>query len=111
LEAIDLAQKNTNQDEIWVFSDSHSATKQILENWKGRFRLIEEEFEITPAESMMLQSLGISNITANSTFSAWAAALNDRATQRICPQTYFQDNRETPNWPPKGWTPIASKWE
>jgi hypothetical protein len=111
LEAIELASHYTSQDDIWVFSDDSRAAKTILKGHKSRVRLIEEEFKLTPAESMILQSLGIINITANSTFSAWAAALNDNAIQRICPDTYFLDNRETPNWPPKDWMAIRSKWE
>lgn len=111
LEAIDIASDCTKQDEIWVFSDDQDATREILKNHKNRLRLIEGEFKLTPAESMMIQSLGISNITANSTFSAWAAALNNYAILKICPQTYFLDNRKTPHWPPTGWTAIQSKWE
>ena len=111
LEAIELASQYTSQDDIWVFSDDSRAAKTILKGHKSRVRLIEEEFKLTPAESMILQSLGIINITANSTFSAWAAALNDSAIMRICPETYFLDNRKTPNWPPKDWTAIRSKWE
>lgn len=111
LEAIDIASECTNQDEIWVFSDDKYVTSEILKSHKNRFRLIEEEFKLTPAEAMMIQSFGISNIIANSTFSAWAAALNNYAISKICPQTYFIDNRETPHWPPRGWTAIQSRWE
>jgi hypothetical protein len=111
LQAIDFASKRTKQDEVWVFSDDYQAATKILRSCSNRLRLIENEIKLTPAESMMIQSLGIANITANSTFSAWGAALNSYAVEKICPKTYFLDNRETPHWPPSGWTALQSSWE
>lgn len=109
--ALSMASQLGLDSEIWVFSDDAKAAKEILRGTDGGFRYIEEEFAVTPPESLLIQSLGSVNISANSTFSAWASALNKHAHLKICPKQYFKDGRETPNWPPRNMIAIDSTWE
>jgi len=109
--SISLAIDSGYENEVWVFSDDSEAAKNVLSGIKGTFRFIEKDFSLTPAESLLLQSLGSVNIVANSTFSAWAAALNENSQLKICPHDYFKDGRETPHWPPNKMTAIESIWE
>jgi hypothetical protein len=109
--ALSLAFNSGYDNEIWVFSDDHEAAKKVLSGIDGTFKFIEQDYSLTPAESILLQSLGSVNIIANSTFSAWAATLNDYSQLKICPREYFRDGRVTPHWPPNNMTSIESIWE
>lgn len=110
-QAITLAKKLTGSDLVWVFSDETERARKTLSKIDGKFRFVEDESILSPPESLVLQSQGGANITANSTFSAWAAALNSDNVPKICPSQYFVDNRKTPHWPPEGWTGIEPHWE
>lgn len=110
-EAIEIARSKVGDRQIWVFSDDILTAKKIFNKLEEQARFIESDTKLSPAEVLLIFSKGSANIIANSTFSAWGAALNLSSDVKICPSTYFFDGRATPYWPPKKWLPVDSRWE
>jgi hypothetical protein len=108
--AIRIANDYVGSQPIWIFSDDLEVAKDMTEHIGVKARYIELEFNLSAPESLLLQSMGSVNISANSTYSAWAAALNTDSNIKICPDTYFIDNRITPHWPPAEWIAIPPGW-
>jgi hypothetical protein len=109
--AINEAKSLVGNQPIWVFSDDLNFAENMFIRLGVKVTFLEREYQLNPAEVMLLQSVGSANIIANSTFSAWGAALNIESTVKICPSKYFADNRLTPHWPPKGWNFIEPDWQ
>lgn len=110
LNAIAIAESYVGKKTVWIFSDDLKEAMTIKKELQLTSRIIENEFELSPAEALIIQSEGSANIVANSTFSAWGAALNSQSRIKICPSQYFLDGRKTPHWPPRGWISIDPAW-
>jgi hypothetical protein len=108
--AIKIAESYVGHKAVWIFSDDLKEAKLIKSELGHSARIIENELKLNPAEALRIQSEGSANVVANSTFSAWGAALNSRSQIKICPSQYFFDGRETPHWPPRDWISIEPDW-
>jgi hypothetical protein len=110
LNAIKIAESHVGPKMVWIFSDDLKEARTIKEELNLSARIIENEFKLNPAEALRIQSEGSANVVANSTFSAWGAALNSQSQIKICPSQYFFDGRDTPHWPPQDWISIEPDW-
>jgi hypothetical protein len=110
LKAIEIARLKVGNRPIWVYTDDMKLANSIFSQLAIKVRFIDDEFDLNPAEALYLQSTGSANITANSTFSSWAAALNIQSDVKICPAKFFIDGRTTPHWPPLNWQAIGPGW-
>ena len=74
-----------------VFSDDHSATRTLFERSNRKIEFVQEPLGSDPIESMLLMSQGAGVITANSSFSWWAAWLGEGVTRPVCvPNPWFR---------------------
>lgn len=88
-----------------IFSDDSAAAQTIFRDFKHRIEYIHEPPDSRPIETMLLMSMSSGLITANSSFSWWAAWLGESATRPVVvPDPWFRSksfNPEDlflPNW-------------
>lgn len=85
LAAIDLIEQKIDEPQYYIFSDDIEWAKANFVELK--FYFVEGN---TPEEDLYLMSLCKYNIIANSTFSWWAAWLNNNVTKEIiCPKHWY----------------------
>jgi hypothetical protein len=72
---------------IIVFTNDENYTKQILDGLN--YKIIDNNYGVNSNIDMFLMSKAKNLIIANSTFSWWAAYLNDSAKNIICPKRVF----------------------
>jgi hypothetical protein len=108
-----LKQRGLDWDAVWVFSDDCQRAEVDL---KGIFSETEEVVYISPPEdshsfeSLYLMSKTKILVTANSTFSWWAATLGDADRPVVCPETWFSNMDEPIDLVPDHWIRASSTW-
>jgi hypothetical protein len=90
-----------------IFSDDHAAAQALFEGFGRRIEFVLAPLDSHPIESILLMSQGSGIVTANSSFSWWAAWLGESVTRPvIVPNPWFrskqvdQDDLFLPNWMP-----------
>lgn len=89
---IDELVQKIGDSEVWLFSDDVNGAIEWLGNDFKSVRAIETPRATRPGEVMRLISLARGIVTANSTFSWWAAYLgfiNDSTKEVVIPAQYF----------------------
>ena len=108
-----IPQFNEPGTEFWIFSNSLSAAREFsrfAELPEARTEIIQSPEKSPDAESMLLMTLGDALVISNSTFSWWAAYLNNETSQIIAPKKWFR-NLDDPSIPKKeGWKFSKSIW-
>jgi hypothetical protein len=89
---------------VWVFSDEPAAAAKIVagEMISGGG---------SAAEEMWVMSHGAGHVIANSTFSWWAAWMNNPRIPVVAPSLWFQDGPVVDGLIPPEWDRIDSVWE
>jgi hypothetical protein len=89
---------------VWIFSDDPEAAARIVpgEVISG---------DMSAAEEMWVMSHGAGHVTANSTFSWWAAWMNHPRTPVVTPTPWFRDGPVVDGLIPPEWDRIDSVWE
>jgi hypothetical protein len=98
-----------NKFKIFVFTDDINSAKDLLMPILGNAAIYVAPPSGTPAaESLMLMSKCNAIITANSTFSYWAALLSTTAAKIVYPYPWFEGEGYLVPTVPDSWTPIKS---
>lgn len=88
--AIRLAQEETGAERVIVFSDDVGLAKEVV---PGAARYIGGEEMHSPVDTLMLMATCNAFVGANSSFSWWAAFLNqDENAMKIFPEQWFSDS-------------------
>jgi hypothetical protein len=112
LENIPYAMSKSGADCIWVFTnDSENSAEYI----PGSLKPITQFFEnhnLSDMETLILMSHGYAFLTANSTFSWWAAYLSNVSPERIfIPCPWYTDLDEPTEMSPPSWERLKSIFE
>jgi hypothetical protein len=111
LEAIHQIRSTLPEGEFWVFSDDINAAKKILHGVDmDKCTWISPPPGSDAAESLLLMSFGKAIITANSSFSWWAAVSGNRSKNVIAPTPWFKNLNEPKDLIPGHWMRIRSSW-
>jgi hypothetical protein len=89
---------------IWVFSDDPEAAGKAVPDWSRTMTS-----PSGPQEELILMSNAAAVVTANSSFSWWAAWLSG-SHHVVAPATWFKSAEEPEGLIPPWWTRIASTW-
>jgi len=96
---------------VWVFSDDIASAQQMLrEHLPRNTKWVDPPIGTNPIESLSLMSKTNSLVIANSTFSWWAAALNNHQDSIIRPSKWFKALPDPLDLFPEEWHQIESCW-
>ena len=110
-EAIHQIRKTLPEGEFWIFSDDTNAAKQTLHGIEmDKCTWISPPIGTDATESLVLMSFGKAIITANSSFSWWAAVSGNRTKNVIAPIPWFKNLDEPKDLIPAHWLRIKSSW-
>lgn len=87
---------------LWIFSDDPEAAREIAKAMPGA-RAIIPPTASQPVESLVLMARGAGNIISNSTFSWWAAFLNEGSERKARPSPWFRNELEPRDLIPPAW--------
>jgi len=95
-----------------IFSDDAAEAAKLADECQD---LIKSEVVVPPegtdpTESLVLMSLCSANIIANSTFSYWAALLNEKSSTTIGPKPWYRNMQDPEGLIPDAWGRIQSVW-
>ena len=112
IDAISQVQLILPNSEFWVFSDDINEAKELFYgiNLEVSKWLIPPDGN-DPAESLVLMSYGKAIITANSSFSWWAAATGNNLKTVIAPYPWFKNLNEPEDLIPEHWLRVPSSWK
>jgi hypothetical protein len=110
-----IAGERESSNTVWIFSDTPEKAKILSTLMK-----LPSEFEIEvitppkdhdPAESLILQSRADFNVIGNSSFSHWAARLNQTSKMTVYPSHYYYNSSDERAHKYSSWVSIPSSWE
>lgn len=111
MEAIQLMESLINFEYIWVFSDDIDQAKELFSGIiNKKFIWVDPEESSEATESLILLSKFKGIITANSTFSWWAAAISSPETIVCCPKKWYQGMQDPEFLLPPNWKKVTSHW-
>jgi hypothetical protein len=111
LESTKAARERVGDREIWVFSDDVQVAAQIISSCAiHNVKLIQPPVDNDPAESLLLMSEGSANIVSNSTFSWWAATLNQNSSIVLAPAPWYRKIKEPESLIPPTWMRLPAVW-
>lgn len=107
----ELAQRNEINQPIWIFSDEpHIVRESMPKMMSLNPLLVEAPISVSPAESLILMSYANVLVIANSTFSWWAAWLNQGNKLVIAPDKWFRALPDPEYLLPPNWERRESLW-
>ena len=89
--------------EVWVFSDDHAAAAEVVDG-------LAVEGDGSAAEEMWVMSHGGAHVIANSTFSWWAAWMNNPRTPVVAPSPWFSNGPVVEGLIPPEWDLVDATW-
>jgi len=98
---------------IYIFTDSKDPSIIQNMNWPGHVTLVQPPPTSNPAESLLAMSHASAVVTANSSFSWWAAWLAWFRTNAtvLVPDPWFRDERfSSDDLVPDAWTRVQADW-
>jgi hypothetical protein len=97
---------------VWVFSDDIAKAKSLLGNFVPDDTVWVDPKEVEDdAEALLLMSKSHAIITANSTFSWWAAMLSTQESIVVAPSKWYKNMKDPNELIPPNWITIESLWE
>lgn len=110
--AIFYLQQLLPKSEIWVFSDDIIEAKKTLEGFSPLKTVwMVPPNAVDPAESLLLMSYSAGIVTANSSFSWWAAATGNTNKHIATPSPWFKSIKEPEFLIPDSWHRVESYWQ
>lgn len=104
LEAIEYIKQKIENPKFYIFSDDLLAARKTLKNHSNSCYFVEENSTSNNHFDMMLMSKCNHNIIANSSFSWWAAWLNNNSNKIvIAPKQWFNEDISDQDLIPKTW--------
>jgi len=85
-DAIELLREQVNSDRTWIFSDSPDELPNYMVKSLGAERVIGPKEIPSPLETLMLMSMGIALVGANSKFSWWAGLIAQEGNPLVAPR-------------------------
>lgn len=96
---------------VWVFSDEPEEVRESSFLGKARNQVwLESPQGTSPAEVMLLMSMGSVNVISNSTFSWWGAMIGPEK-RVLFPSPWFKLGMEPRDLIPGKWMRVRSSWE
>jgi hypothetical protein len=110
-----IAGENETSNIVWVFSDTPEKLgllfKKINLSREFEIEFITPPIDHDPAESLILQSRADFNVIGNSSFSHWAARLNQISKMTVYPSHYYHNSSNEISHKYSNWVSIPSSWE
>jgi hypothetical protein len=111
LNGLNHIKSEMNFDKVWVFSDNFDAAKFILKGIEDfDLKFIDSSEGRDPAEVLKLMSMGIAQVTSNSTFSLWAAIISSSSRFTIIPNPVFRNMQGQARGLPNDWVKVEASW-
>lgn len=111
-EAIFFLQGLLPKSEIWVFSDDIFEARKLLDGVSSlKILWMEPPAYVDPAESLLLMSYSAGIVTANSSFSWWAAAIGNPNKHIVVPSPWFRKTKDPRFLSPDSWHRVKSNWQ
>jgi hypothetical protein len=112
VDALAIARKFLPDNPIWVVSDDIPEAEKLLASILPANTIWVNPPNGTDAvESLVLMSQGAGNIIANSTFSWWGAALNEKSLVTVAPKKWFKGMQDPQDLYPPDWILVESSWQ
>jgi|LakMenEpi03Aug12_release.lakeMendotaPanAssembly.Ray.scaffolds.fasta_scaffold445026_2 hypothetical protein len=109
LSALKLVREFLNPTSVCIFSNDTDAARGLANIIGPEAKVIENITGESDASTLIALSKFNYIITANSSFSWWAAILNEKKTV-IYPKPWFRAIETSPDLHPKDWIPCESVW-
>ena len=112
LNSIAFFRSNNVTAPIFIFSDDPEfVTQELGPLIPGEWTLVDAERKLSPSETLQLMAFGKYFVTANSTFSWWAATLSQSGPgQIIAPSKWFRNGPDPIDLIPDEWIRQQSIW-
>jgi hypothetical protein len=112
LNSIAFFRSNNVTAPIFIFSDDPEfVTQELGPLIPGEWTLVDAERKLSPSETLQLMAFGKYFVTANSTFSWWAATLSQSEPgQIIAPSKWFRNGPDPIDLIPDEWIRQQSIW-
>lgn len=107
---LSITKRTSENDEIWLFTDSPNEVRDEFKNCGRRIRIIEPPSSSDPVESMILMSHSSRIVISNSTFSWWAAKFTQPGTSVYAPSKWFALRQDPTDLIPATWERVESLW-
>ena len=109
--AVDAINIHLPDSIFWVFSDDPDSARILLVDVLPTTTIwVKPPPDHDATETMLLMSNALGNITANSTFSWWGAALNSNGGPVIAPSKWFRSMLDPKDLYPPHWILVESSW-
>ena len=112
--AIKFLRTKGNSSNIWIVSDDIQEVQEIISNNEylnrslNKWVCVSPPKDSDPAESLLLMTFGSAIVTANSTFSWWAAFLGEEDRTIISPIPWFKSLNDPDKLIPNNWVRIKA---
>lgn len=105
--------ENNSVNKITIFSDSVDAANELKLklNTSTDIEIVASNSGLLDMETVYLMSRSKYLVTANSTYSWWAAYLSDEKSEVHYPEKWFFGNKNNPDIFSKTWIPEKNIWE
>ena len=111
LEQIRQQIPDSNNAEVWVFTDSFDIVKYGMPKLiSNKVTVIEVPIEISDSEVLIAMSLSDKIVISNSTFSWWAATLNSDKLMVVAPSKWYKNMDDPCELFPNSWARQTSLW-
>jgi hypothetical protein len=112
VDALVIVRKFLPNNPIWVVSDDIPEAEKLLASILPANTIwVNPSNSTDPVESLVLMSRGAGNIIANSTFSWWGAALNEKSLVTVAPKKWFKGMQDPEDLYPPDWLLVESSWQ
>jgi Glycosyl transferase family 11 len=102
---------NSPKRKVWVFSDDPSIAKEMFcRNLSHEWKFVDNKIFVDTSEAFYALSMFSDIVIANSTFSWWAATLNQKSNV-IAPNKWFINGIDPADLLFPDWIQIQSEWE
>lgn len=96
---------------FWLFSDDPGFAQGLATELGIDGQVISKSANLRPAEELVLMTLGIAHVIANSSFSWWGASMSSTSKSVIYPDKWFRGMEDPSDLVSPNWISSPSSWE